>query len=54
MVGADAYLNAMRRHLRFEDWQNTVANRERRAAVLKLTGLLRECQAALGSRAPQP
>ena len=48
IVGSDAYSAAMRRHLRFEDWQQTVAEPDGRAAtVSKIGALLRECEAAL-------
>ncbi len=48
IVGSGAYSATMRRHLRFEDWQQTVAEPDGRAAtVSKIGALLRECEAAL-------
>ena len=44
MIGSEAYLAAMRRYLRFDEWERTVAaTASREAAVSKLGDLLREC-----------
>ena len=48
IVASDAYAAAMRRHLRFDDWERSVASADGRAAtVSKIEDLLRECEAAL-------
>lgn len=53
LIGSDAYAAAMRRHLRFDDWDGSVARPDGRAAtVSKINDLLRECEAALASGDP--
>ena len=48
IIGSDAYSAAMRRHLRLDDWEESVAKPDGRAAtVSKITDLLRECEATL-------
>ena len=53
IVGSDAYAAAMRRHLRFDDWEQSVARPDGRAATVTRTrDLLLECEAALASGDP--
>ena len=48
VIGSGAYSAAMRRHLRFDDWEKSVATADSRAATVgKLRDLLRECKAVL-------
>lgn len=48
IVGSEAYSAAMRRYLRFDDWERTVAGTvDREATVSKLDDLLRECAAVV-------
>ncbi len=48
IVSAKAYSDALRRHLRFKDWESTVSPDSRAATISKLASLLRECEAAIG------
>lgn len=49
LVGGEAYPAAMRRYLRFEEWERTVAQTAaREATISKLGDLLRECAAVIG------
>ena len=44
VIGSEAYLGAMRRHLRFDEWERTVAaTASQEATASKLGDLLREC-----------
>ena len=48
IIGSEAYSAAMRRHLRVDDWEQSVAAPDARAATVgKIGALLRECEAAL-------
>lgn len=50
LIESAAYAAAMRRHLRFDDWDRSVARPDGRAATIsKINDLLRECEAALAS-----
>ena len=55
VVGSEAYLGAMRRYLRFDEWECTVAaTASREAAVSKIGDLLRECVTVIRDAPTRP